>query len=110
MSEKLNSFFFLSGMIASLSLDSSAIQASWLDPTARNVVSISSSFEFLRPAKIGEELTLESEILRSTSMLTMADLRFKNADGEVVATGKHLMKFVDTAKANATVPNGMDYV
>lgn len=90
-------------------LDATALQASAVDEASRVVLTVSSSFDFLRPAKVGEELVLSTEILFMSHRFVTAEMRLANADGLLVSTGKHFMKYGQSDNEKSE-PKGMVFV
>jgi len=52
-------------------------------------VSLDMSISYMKGAKSGEKLTIESNVLKGGGIIRFADVHIKNEDGQMVASGKH---------------------
>ena len=52
-------------------------------------VSLDMSISYMKGAKSGEKLIIESNVLKGGGIIRFADVHIKNEDGQMVASGKH---------------------
>jgi len=52
-------------------------------------VSLDMSISYMKGAKPGEILTIESNVLKGSGIIRFADVHIKNEAGQMVASGKH---------------------
>ena len=88
-----NAFNTLHGGCQSLIVDVAGTMALLSTDPTRPGVSVELNTSFLRPAKVGETISIIGRVLKTGKRIGYTEVSIYNAAGELCATGRHIKAF-----------------